>query len=258
MATPGQAPNDTNTVQSLMRVLRGRSYEEIRQRMYDNPPDTPWGTACRNELDLRNTERIATSLEEMSRVSAKIRNSTEHMEKLTETLVQVTGDLSDVVRGVKESSPPNGTCNLRHHRRYSGSPLLRLVPRLRQTITAPLASPNKNKYHRSKEGPSAARLFLCRFPRTRYSCRPGNQYERIQHVTLGLDPWSRSPPRAIRKNPQPRPARQLLVVNQKLNAVQFVDVDSGKVTATVKTKDIRGHEAVVSRRWTPGLHPDLR
>ena len=62
------------------------------------------GTACRNELDLRNTERIATSLEEMSRVSAKIRNSTEHMEKLTETLVQVTGDLSDVVRGVKESS----------------------------------------------------------------------------------------------------------------------------------------------------------
>lgn len=104
MATPGQAPNDTNTVQSLMRVLRGRSYEEIRQRMYDNPPDTPWGTACRNELDLRNMERIATSLEEMSRVSAKIRNSTEHMEKLTETLVQVTGDLSDVVRGVKESS----------------------------------------------------------------------------------------------------------------------------------------------------------
>ena len=104
MATPGQAPNDTNTVQSLMRVLRGRSYEEIRQRMYDNPPDTPWATACRNELDLRNTERIATSLEEMSRVSAKIRNSTEHMEKLTETLVQVTGDLSDVVRGVKESS----------------------------------------------------------------------------------------------------------------------------------------------------------
>jgi DNA-binding beta-propeller fold protein YncE len=40
---------------------------------------------------------------------------------------------------------------------------------------------------------------------------------------------------------------QLLVVNQKLNAVQFVDVDSGKVTATVKTKDIRGHEAVVSK-----------
>jgi hypothetical protein len=104
MATPGQAPNEPNTVQALMRVLRGRSYEEIRQRMYDNPPDTPWGTACRHELDLRNTERIATSLEEMSRVSAKIRISTEHMEKLAETLVQVTGDLSEVVRGVKETS----------------------------------------------------------------------------------------------------------------------------------------------------------
>lgn len=42
----------------------------------------------------------------------------------------------------------------------------------------------------------------------------------------------------------PRP--QLLVVNQRLNALQFVDVNSGTVTATVATKGIRGHEAVVS------------
>ena len=38
----------------------------------------------------------------------------------------------------------------------------------------------------------------------------------------------------------------LLVVNQKLVAVQLLDVDSGTVTATVPTKKIRGHEAVVS------------
>jgi DNA-binding beta-propeller fold protein YncE len=38
----------------------------------------------------------------------------------------------------------------------------------------------------------------------------------------------------------------LLVVNQRLNAVQLVDVDSGTFT-TVPTKGIRGHEAVVSK-----------
>ena len=104
MSTATHNPGELGTIQALIRLLRGRSYEEIRQRMYDNPPGTPWGAACKSELEIRNTERIANSLEETSRVSAKIRNSTEHMEKLAETLVQVTSDLSEVVRGVKESS----------------------------------------------------------------------------------------------------------------------------------------------------------
>jgi len=39
---------------------------------------------------------------------------------------------------------------------------------------------------------------------------------------------------------------RLLVVNQKLNSVQLVDVDSGTFK-TVPTKDVRGHEAVVSK-----------
>ena len=95
---------DGSTVQALIRLLRGRSYEEIRQRMYDNPPGSPWGVACRSEIEIRNTERIATSLEETSRMSLKIRNSTEHMEKLTETLVGATNDLSTIVHEVKESS----------------------------------------------------------------------------------------------------------------------------------------------------------
>lgn len=43
------------------------------------------------------------------------------------------------------------------------------------------------------------------------------------------------------------PHPRLLVVNQKLNAVQLVDVDLATVTATVPTKGVRGHEAVVSR-----------
>lgn len=38
----------------------------------------------------------------------------------------------------------------------------------------------------------------------------------------------------------------LMVVNQKLNAVQIVDPGSGTVTATIATKGIRGHETVVS------------
>jgi hypothetical protein len=70
--------------------------------MYDNPPGTPWWSACKTELDIRNNERLATSIAENSRVSTKIQGSAQHIEQLTETLVQVTSDVADVVRGVKE------------------------------------------------------------------------------------------------------------------------------------------------------------
>jgi len=41
-------------VHALVQLLRSRSYEEIRQRMYDNPPGSPWWSACKIELDIRN------------------------------------------------------------------------------------------------------------------------------------------------------------------------------------------------------------
>jgi len=72
--------------------------------MYDNPPGTPWWAACKTELDIRNNERLANSILENSRVSARIQGSAQHIEQITETLVQVTTDVADVVRGVKESS----------------------------------------------------------------------------------------------------------------------------------------------------------
>ena len=104
MAATPHSPAPPNTTQALVQLLRGRSYEEIRARMYDNSFGSPWWSACKTELDIRNSERLTSSLAESSRVSAAIRNSAEHMEKLTETLLQVTADVADVVRGVKESS----------------------------------------------------------------------------------------------------------------------------------------------------------
>jgi hypothetical protein len=104
MAATTHTPDGSSVTHALVQLLRGRSYEEIRSRMYDNSFGTPWWSACKTELDIRNSERLATSLVENSRVSAKISNSAEHMEKLTETLLQVTADVADVVRGVKESS----------------------------------------------------------------------------------------------------------------------------------------------------------
>ncbi|MFY9561174.1 MAG: hypothetical protein WAQ52_13145 [Terriglobales bacterium] len=104
MATTPPDTNESNIVPALVQLLRRRSYEEIRERMYDNPPGTPWWAACKAELDIRNSERLATSVVDNSRVSTKIRSSAEHMEKLTETLVEVTADVADVVRGVKASS----------------------------------------------------------------------------------------------------------------------------------------------------------
>ena len=104
MAATTHNPGGSNPMHSLVQLLRGRSYEEIRARMYDNALGTHWWSACKTELDIRNSERLATSLVENSRVAVKISNSAEHMEKLTETLLQVTADVADVVRGVKESS----------------------------------------------------------------------------------------------------------------------------------------------------------
>ena len=86
-----------------MQLLRGRSYEEIRQRMYDNPPGSPWWAACKTELDIRNSERTATALTDTARVSDKMRLSVDHLERLTETLLEITNDMVDVVRGVRES-----------------------------------------------------------------------------------------------------------------------------------------------------------
>jgi len=103
MSATASSP-DGSKVTALLQLLRGRSYEEIRARMYDNSLGTPWWSACKTELDIRNGERLATSLVENSRASSRISNSAEHMEKLTETLLEVTAGVADVVRDVKESS----------------------------------------------------------------------------------------------------------------------------------------------------------
>jgi len=103
MATTTQNPSELTSVQALVQLLRGRSYEEIRQRMYDNPPGSPWWAACKTELDIRNSERTATALTDTARVSDKMRLSVDHLERLTETLLEITNDMVDVVRGVRES-----------------------------------------------------------------------------------------------------------------------------------------------------------
>jgi hypothetical protein len=104
MSTTAPSPDGSKVTHALLQLLRGRSYEEIRARMYDNALGTAWWSACKTELDIRNSERLATSLVDNSRVSARISTSAEHMEKLTETLLEITVGVADVVRDVKQSS----------------------------------------------------------------------------------------------------------------------------------------------------------
>ncbi len=92
-----------NTVQALVRLLRSRSYDEIRQRMYDNPPGSAWWSACKIELEARNGETMATALADTSRVLDKLRSSTEHLDGLTEKLVQSTDEMSNLLKGATES-----------------------------------------------------------------------------------------------------------------------------------------------------------
>jgi hypothetical protein len=88
---------------ALVELLRTRSYEEIRQRMYDSPPGSPWWSACRTELDLRNGQQVADAALAMSRVSEKMRASVQHFEQLTETLHETSNHIADLLRGTQEA-----------------------------------------------------------------------------------------------------------------------------------------------------------
>ena len=92
-----------NTVQALVQLLRGRPYDEIRQRMYDNPPGSAWWTACKTELDIRNTERAATSSMETSRVLDKMKVCTEQLASSSEKFVQAAEQMTILLKDTKES-----------------------------------------------------------------------------------------------------------------------------------------------------------
>ena len=90
-------------VEALVQLLRGRSYEEIRQRMYDSAPGSAWWSACKAELDLRSGKQMAEASLAMSRVSEKMWASTQHFEQLADTLHQATIDIAELLRGVEEA-----------------------------------------------------------------------------------------------------------------------------------------------------------
>lgn len=102
--TPGE---DTRAlkqqVPALVELLKTRSYAEIRQRMYDRDPGSPWWTACRVELDLRNGQQLGEASLAMSRNSEKMRASVLHFEQLSDTLHQATQDIADLLRGTQEA-----------------------------------------------------------------------------------------------------------------------------------------------------------
>ncbi|MGC1451378.1 MAG: hypothetical protein WA830_15215 [Candidatus Sulfotelmatobacter sp.] len=93
----------SNKVSALVELLRNRSYVEIRQRMYDSPPGSPWWTACRAELDLRNGQQFGEASLALSRTSDKMRASLQHFEQLADTLQQSTKDVADLLRGTEEA-----------------------------------------------------------------------------------------------------------------------------------------------------------
>jgi len=88
---------------ALVQLLRSRSYEEIRQRMYDSPPGSAWWTACKTELDIRNGEQMAAALLATSRVLERMKVSTEQLERLAETLAQETSEVADQLSDSKRA-----------------------------------------------------------------------------------------------------------------------------------------------------------
>ncbi len=103
MSVPTDHPKAVDRVQALVQLLRNRSYEEIRQRMYDNPPGSAWWSACKIELDIRNGERMAEASVATSRILEKLRSSNQHFEQLAETLCQAVTEMTDLLRTTQEA-----------------------------------------------------------------------------------------------------------------------------------------------------------
>jgi len=93
----------SDKVSALVELLRNRSDAEIRQRMYDSAPGSPWWTTCRAELELRNGQQVGEASLAMSRTSEKMRASVQHFEQLTDTLQQATKDIADLLHGTQEA-----------------------------------------------------------------------------------------------------------------------------------------------------------
>jgi hypothetical protein len=92
-----------DNAQALAQLLRTRSYEEIRQRMYDDVPGSPWWSACKAELDLRNGQQAAEASLGMARVVEKMRGSVQHFEQLADTLCHTTNDIAALLRATQEA-----------------------------------------------------------------------------------------------------------------------------------------------------------
>jgi hypothetical protein len=103
MSPISEQAKESGTVQALVQLLRTRSYEEIRQRMYDSPPGSNWWLACKTELDIRNGEQMAAALSATSRVLERLRASTEHFEQLADTLFHTTGEVRELLEGIQDS-----------------------------------------------------------------------------------------------------------------------------------------------------------
>lgn len=102
MSTLADNIRTAETAQALAQLLKTRSYEEIRQRMYDNPPGSPWWSACKTELDLRNSENISTAVIDASRVLDKMRICSEHLDGSTDKLLQASTEISEALKGARE------------------------------------------------------------------------------------------------------------------------------------------------------------
>ena len=93
----------TATIEALVQLLRGRPYDEIRHRMYDNPPGSPWWTACKIELEIRNAERTASSSTETSRVLDKMKVCTGQLSVSTDKFHEATQQMTTLLKSTNDS-----------------------------------------------------------------------------------------------------------------------------------------------------------
>ena len=96
------AGGDHGAIEELCRAHPEHS-QEIRERMYDNPPGSPWWSACKTELEARNSEQTAAALVDMSRILDKMRISAERLDSLSDRVLQATAEATELLRVTSES-----------------------------------------------------------------------------------------------------------------------------------------------------------
>ncbi len=84
--------------------LRTMPLDELQAAIYQGAPGSDWWEACLTEINIRNANRMATSLIDMSRVMDQVKNYTSALDTSARQMVGATTETVAVSKSIEKSS----------------------------------------------------------------------------------------------------------------------------------------------------------